>query len=73
MSRTRTIGRWLLALSAAACAAGPPPLPAGAAIGEPITPRAPLLLETVLAQPDSYLDRTLLVEATVANVCRTKG
>jgi hypothetical protein len=63
----------LLALGAASCAAGPPPLPAGAAIGEPIAAREPLPLELVLAQPDSYLDRTLLVEATVTNVCRTKG
>jgi hypothetical protein len=56
-----------------ACASGPPPLPAGQAIGEQIAAREPLPLESVLAKPDAHLEQTLLVDAKVVNVCRAKG
>jgi hypothetical protein len=57
----------------AACSSGPPPLPAGEAIGEPIVAREPLPLAAVLAEPDAHLAQTLLVDATIVNVCRSKG
>lgn len=62
-----------LTTSFAACSSSTPTLPPGEAIGQPIAPRAPLALATVQSEPAKYFDQTLLVAATVTNVCRKKG
>lgn len=62
----------LAALLAASCSPGPP-LPAGEQIGEEMVPREALAFAVVDADPERYLNRTLLVEATAAAVCAKKG
>jgi len=61
-----------LILTLAACAA-PPSLPRGEEIGEPISTGEVVRLAAVEASPGRFLERTLLVEATVKSVCRKKG
>ncbi|MBM4014857.1 MAG: DUF4920 domain-containing protein [Planctomycetes bacterium] len=58
---------------AASCRSGPAPLPEGQHIGEPIATRAVLPLAVVDAEPAKYFEQTLLVEATITNVCVKKG
>jgi hypothetical protein len=62
-----------IALAGAACSSGPRPLPAGEHIGEPIAAAEVLPLAALDADPASHFDRTLLVEATIANVCQKMG
>ncbi len=62
-----------LAWIASACSSGPRPLPAGEAIGEPVAVRDVLPLATVDADPAKYFEQTLLVEATITNVCQKMG
>jgi len=66
----------LLACRAAAPAAPDSPgdaLPAGERIGTPLEPRAVHTLAELSAAPESFRDRTLLVEATVEAVCQKAG
>ncbi|MBL8844095.1 MAG: DUF4920 domain-containing protein [Planctomycetes bacterium] len=62
-----------LALIVSACSSGPRPLPSGQHIGEPVATRDVLPLATVDADPAKYFEQTLLVEATVTNVCAKMG
>lgn len=56
-----------------ACSSRPISLPAGQHIGEPVAAREVLPLATVDAEPAKYLKQTLLVEATIVNVCQKMG
>jgi hypothetical protein len=48
--------------------------PAGAVqVGEEITVEAPVRLAAVTSSPEGYFEKTILVEATAANVCQSKG
>ena len=62
----------LLAL-VSACSSGPKPLPAGQHIGEPVAAREVLPLAAVDAEPAKFFKQTLLVEATIVNVCQKMG
>ena len=61
-----------LLLALASCSTTPH-LPAGEALGEPIEAREIVTLATVRADPEDYLEQTLLVEATAIAVCQRAG
>lgn len=63
----------LIALAACAQPSVAPPLPAGDQIGRPIEGQEVIPLATIRADPTSYFERTLLVEASVVRVCQSKG
>ena len=71
--RSLCVATAALALLVSACSSGPRPLPSGEHVGEPIAAQAVLPLATVDAEPAKYFEQTLLVEATVTNVCAKMG
>jgi hypothetical protein len=62
----------LLLLSLPACRSAAP-LPPGVRVGGDLQAQPSIRLATVAERPEEFLDRTLLVEATVLGVCRKKG
>lgn len=63
---------YMLCLLLAACVSQPP-LPSGERIGEPIESRGIVHYALIDADPTAYLDKTVLVEATVLAVCQNAG
>jgi len=62
----------LLLLSLSACHSAEP-LPPGVRVGSDVQAQPSVPLATVAARPQEFLERTLLVEATVLAVCQKKG
>jgi len=62
-----------LLLAVAACSSAPKSLPAGHHIGEPIAVAESVPLAKLAGDPASHFDQKLLVEATITNVCQTRG
>jgi hypothetical protein len=62
----------LLLLSLPACRTAQP-LPAGRHVGASVQAQPSVRLATVAERPREFLERTLLVEATVLAVCQKKG
>ena len=62
-----------LLLSVAACSSAPKSLPSGQHIGEPMAVAESFPLAKLAVDPASHFDQPLLVEATITNVCQTRG
>ncbi len=75
MSRLSSIGLQALAgVSLLAACAGPAhAIPSGERVGEAVVAAEIHPLDTIVAKPSDYFERTLLVEAKVNEVCQKAG
>jgi hypothetical protein len=63
----------VLALGLALACASRPTLPPGEVVGMEMQPREIVHLSVIEAKPEPYLNKTLLIEATVVAVCQHSG
>lgn len=66
----------LFAVAATSCSTAPKTpkaLPTGHHIGEPMAVAETFPLAKLATDPASHFEKTLLVEATITNVCQTRG